>query len=261
MQRVDHTDSKTARPRRGLCGDFAGDTKCRQSCQRGQPNIGFDSKRGANKRRAGAAHRGNRGHQRIAVCNRDAPTAVADDIDIARESHNNCVGLRKTRRRVGFRLIAGKRGELGMIETHHRGPCREQCTTELGSRWRAIDENRVEQPRQFFLGSGLHHQFDCRFAFAIESAQIDEERIRASDESADFVCRNRHGRHCASGQQHVCSILLGHRIGYAMHARGALADAREHVSGNVGKLDRCMHFLSNVGDPTTLRRARALHPL
>jgi DNA-binding Lrp family transcriptional regulator len=43
-----------------------------------------------------------------------------------------------------------------------------------------------------------------------------------------------------------------------MHARRALADTREYIGGNVGKLDRCMHFLSNDGDPTTLRRARAV---
>jgi DNA-binding Lrp family transcriptional regulator len=46
-----------------------------------------------------------------------------------------------------------------------------------------------------------------------------------------------------------------------MHARGALADAREHVGSNIGKFDRCMHFLSNISDPTTLRRPRAVHRL
>jgi DNA-binding Lrp family transcriptional regulator len=46
-----------------------------------------------------------------------------------------------------------------------------------------------------------------------------------------------------------------------MHAGGALTDTGEHVGGNIGKLDWCMHFLSSRADSTMLLRARAVHPL
>jgi DNA-binding Lrp family transcriptional regulator len=46
-----------------------------------------------------------------------------------------------------------------------------------------------------------------------------------------------------------------------MHSWRALANARKHIGGYVGKFDRRMHFLSNAGNPTTLRRARAVHRL
>ncbi len=127
---------------------------------------------------------------------------------------------------------------------------------------RALDENRVKQPGQppypLAIATAL---LDRGFTLAVEGAEIDQDRIGAGDKSPDFIGRNRHRRHSAGSEQHIRRILLGHRIGYAMHARGTLADTREHVRGNIGKLDWCMHFLSSRGDSTMLLRARAVHPL
>src|SRR5579883_2403222 len=52
-------------------------------------------------------------------------------------------------------------------------------------------------------------------------------------------------------------MLLRHGMGDAMNARNALTDAREEASGDIGKLDRCVHFfdVSNGGEDTTSAQA------
>ena len=86
-----------------------------------------------------------------------------------------------------------------------------------------------------------NRRIDRRAALGVEGAEVDQDRIGAGDEGADFLRRNRHRRHRSGREQHVRRILLRHRIGNAMHPRAAIADARKHVGGNFGEFEGRMH--------------------
>ena len=85
-------------------------------------------------------------------------------------------------------------------------------------------------------------QIDRRPPLGIEGAEIDEKRVGIGDEGNDLFRRNGHRGHRAHRKQHVGGILLRHGVGDAMHPRRPRAQARQHIGGYIGKLDRGMHF-------------------
>ena len=94
----------------------------------------------------------------------------------------------------------------------------------------AIDKDRIEHPGQLVLDGGIHRDAGRLAAFAVEGAEIDQKRVGAGDECADFLDRERHRRHAAGGQQHIGGEILRHRIGDAVDAGLARAQALKHSS-------------------------------
>ena len=81
-----------------------------------------------------------------------------------------------------------------MIETHSRRAAADELARKSGTRWRPFDEYGVKHPGQSFLRRRSHRDF-CRLApLRIEGAEIDQKTLRAGNEGADFLRRQRHRR-------------------------------------------------------------------
>jgi hypothetical protein len=238
VKRVDDGHGETAGPARVSRGNFAGDPESSQRGGSREPSIRFNRKRGANERRAGAAHGSNETHQSMTIRDFRAAFAIGHEIDASSERDDRRAALREVRRRI----LAGKRREFGLVEPHYRRAVRHEFPRELRTRRRTFDEDRIEQPGFVFFARRRQGRADRATAFRIERAEIDQEGIRAGNKSGDLLRRDRHRWHGTSRQQHICRILLRYRVRYAMHPRGALANPRQYVGGNIGKLNRCMHF-------------------
>ena len=92
----------------------------------------------------------------------------------------------------------------------------------------------------FFLGGGVHRDVARAAPLGIEGAEIDQQRIGAGDERGDLLDRERHRRHAAGGQQHIGGEILRHRVGDAMNARAARAQALKREAGGLRHLvTRC----------------------
>ena len=79
-----------------------------------------------------------------------------------------------------------------MIETHSRRAAADELARKSGARWRSFNEYGVKHPRQSFLRRRSHRNF-CRLApLRIEGAEIDQQPLRAGNEGADLLRRQRH---------------------------------------------------------------------
>ena len=204
--------------------------------------IGLDGECGSDQRRACAADRRHQTHQRIAVGNNDVARAVRYPVNAAGDCHDRRMGLGEARRRVARGVVAGQRGELHCVEAHDCGPLREDVARKLRARRRPLDEHRIEHPGLAPCLCCADRRIDRRAPFGVERAEINEQRIRAGDEGADLFRRNRHRWHRAGRQQHICGELLRNAVGDAMHARRPRPQTRQDIGGDIGKLDRGMHF-------------------
>jgi len=97
----------------------------------------------------------------------------------------------------------------------------------------AVGENRVEHPGHAFLARGRHRDLRRLAAAGVEGAKIDKQAVRAGDEGADLVRRNRHRRHAAGSQQYIGGEVLRHGVGNAMDARVARAHALKQRAGSL----------------------------
>ena len=239
--------AKLPGPSTSRCRHFAGNAESSQRGARRNERVRFDRQCGSDQRRAGAAHRRHQTHQRIAVSDHRVTRAIGYPINAAGDGYDRRMGLGKARRCVARGIVAVKAlANSAALRRTIAGPrvsmSRANCarggarSTNTGSSTQGL--------RPAFAAA--NRRFDCLAAFGIERAEIDEQGISAGDERCDLFRRNRHRRHRAGREQHIGRKLLRHAVGDAMHARCPRSQTCKQIGGDVGKLDRGVHFIYRV---------------
>ena len=189
----------------------------------------------------GAARGRHQRHERMTVADREAARAVGHEVGRAGDRSDDTVRLGKARRRVADGLVAGQRGEFPMIEPHRHRPTFDQLAGEVRPRRRHVDEHRIEHPGHARRGGRAERGVDRAPPLGVERAEIDQERVGAGDEGDHLLRGDRHRRHRAGGEQHARGIMLRDIIGDAMHPRRAVANPRQNIGDDIGKLDGRVH--------------------
>ena len=192
----------------------------------GAPGVGLDRKAGRDQRRAGAAHGGDLGHQRMAVGDARQPRAVADKVGRAGQRHHGGVLAGIGGKRLGVGSAPASAANSPALSRTTSG-ARPTSTRANAARGGARSMKTGSSTQGTCPGGGLHRDLGGLAALAVEGAEIDQQRIGARDEGRDLLRRQRHRGHAAGSEQHIGGEVLCHGIGDAVHLGRARAQALE----------------------------------